>query len=136
MNVGWIGLGDMGQVIVPRLLDAGHVVVGWNRTPSKADPLVELGMTVGASPAAVAESSDVVFSPYGVLAMTPTSVPLPRMMLGSPTIPAEATSTAPSPSTSAMAVELGSPVPTNGSTGTEPCTMGHPLIMVPLLSIP
>ena len=45
-----------------RLLDAGHSVSGWNRTLSKAGPLVELGMTVGASPAAVAESSDVVFS--------------------------------------------------------------------------
>ena len=40
-RVGFIGLGDMGQVIVPRLLDAGHEVVGWNRTASKAAPLID-----------------------------------------------------------------------------------------------
>ena len=30
-----IGLGDMGQVIIPRLIESGHKVVGWNRTPGK-----------------------------------------------------------------------------------------------------
>lgn len=62
MNVGWIGLGDMGQVIVPRLIDAGHTVAGWNRTPSKADPLVDKGMVWAGTPRQVAERSEVVFS--------------------------------------------------------------------------
>ncbi len=61
-NLGFIGLGDMGQVIVPRLLAAGHQVTGWNRTPSKAAPLVELGLSTAASPREVAGRSDVVFS--------------------------------------------------------------------------
>lgn len=52
----------MGAVIVPRLLAAGYAVVGWNRTPSKANPLREAGMRWGDSPRAVAEHSDVVFS--------------------------------------------------------------------------
>jgi 3-hydroxyisobutyrate dehydrogenase-like beta-hydroxyacid dehydrogenase len=35
-QLGFIGLGNMGGGIVKRLLDAGHAVVGYNRTRSKA----------------------------------------------------------------------------------------------------
>jgi 3-hydroxyisobutyrate dehydrogenase-like beta-hydroxyacid dehydrogenase len=62
MNIGWIGLGDMGQVIVPRLIEAGHTVTGWNRTRSKSEPLVELGMGWADTPREVAAGADVVFS--------------------------------------------------------------------------
>ena len=62
MNIGFIGLGAMGQVIVPRLLAAGYRVTGWNRTADKAGPLLEQGMHWADSPAAVARASDVVFS--------------------------------------------------------------------------
>jgi 3-hydroxyisobutyrate dehydrogenase-like beta-hydroxyacid dehydrogenase len=62
MRIGWIGLGDMGQVIVPRLLEAGHEVTGWNRTAAKAEPLLAIGMQWADSPADVAAASDVVFS--------------------------------------------------------------------------
>ncbi|MER3461300.1 MAG: hypothetical protein C4303_09600, partial [candidate division GAL15 bacterium] len=43
-RVRFIGLGAMGAVSVPRLLQAGYAVVGWNRTESKARPLREAGM--------------------------------------------------------------------------------------------
>lgn len=62
MDIGWIGLGDMGQVIVPRLLEAGHRVRGWNRTIAKAEPLVALGMEVAESAADAARGADFVFS--------------------------------------------------------------------------
>lgn len=62
MNIGFIGLGAMGQVIVPRLLAAGYRVTGWNRTAGKAAPLLEQGMLGADTPAAVARASDVVFS--------------------------------------------------------------------------
>lgn len=62
MKIGWIGLGDMGQVIVPRLLEAGHEVTGWNRTATKAEPLLELGMAWADSPAGAAAASEIVFS--------------------------------------------------------------------------
>lgn len=52
----------MGQGIVPRLLDAGHRVVGWNRTASKAESLIEVGMGWGDTPREVAAATDVVFS--------------------------------------------------------------------------
>ena len=62
MKIGFVGLGAMGQVIVPRLLQAGYAVTGWNRTPGRADTLVAAGMQLADTPAAVAARSDVVFS--------------------------------------------------------------------------
>ncbi len=50
MEVGFAGLGDMGQGIVPRLIAAGHTVTGWNRTKQKAEPLFKLGMRCADSP--------------------------------------------------------------------------------------
>jgi 3-hydroxyisobutyrate dehydrogenase-like beta-hydroxyacid dehydrogenase len=62
MQIGFIGLGAMGAGIVPRLLAAGHAVTGWNRTRSKAEPLIKEGMSWADSPRAVAARSEVVFS--------------------------------------------------------------------------
>jgi len=62
VKLGWIGLGDMGHVIVPRLLAAGHEVIGWNRTPSKANHLIDQGLVWADSPREVATSCDIVFS--------------------------------------------------------------------------
>jgi 3-hydroxyisobutyrate dehydrogenase-like beta-hydroxyacid dehydrogenase len=62
MNLGFVGLGAMGQVIVPRLIAAGHTVTGWNRTRERAEPLIKLGMRFADTPRAVAESSEIVFS--------------------------------------------------------------------------
>ena len=62
MRLGWIGLGDMGNVIIPRLIAAGHEVTGWNRTPGKADDLIAHGMVLADTPRDVAAGSEVVFS--------------------------------------------------------------------------
>jgi 3-hydroxyisobutyrate dehydrogenase-like beta-hydroxyacid dehydrogenase len=61
-TLGFIGLGAMGGRMTKRLLDAGHAVVGYNRTAAKAQPLVATGMKLAASPRQVAEAADVVFS--------------------------------------------------------------------------
>ncbi len=61
-RLGFIGLGVMGGRMAKRLLDAGHSVVGYNRTRSKAQWLLDSGMAWGKSPRAVAESADVSFS--------------------------------------------------------------------------
>lgn len=45
-NIGWIGLGRMGEAMVKKLTAAGHGVTVWNRTRSKAEPLVEYGATL------------------------------------------------------------------------------------------
>jgi 3-hydroxyisobutyrate dehydrogenase len=46
LQLGWIGTGRMGSAMVSRLLRAGHDVAVYNRTRSKAEPLVELGARV------------------------------------------------------------------------------------------
>jgi 3-hydroxyisobutyrate dehydrogenase-like beta-hydroxyacid dehydrogenase len=61
-TVGFVGLGVMGGNIAVRLLNAGHVVQGYNRTAAKVTSLAELGMTVAATPRAAAQDASVVFS--------------------------------------------------------------------------
>ncbi len=60
--LGFVGLGTMGGRMARRLLDAGHTVVGWNRTSEKAKPLADRGLRLAGSPRAVAQAADVVFS--------------------------------------------------------------------------
>jgi 3-hydroxyisobutyrate dehydrogenase len=45
-QIGWIGLGRMGEAMVKRLLAAGHGVSVWNRTRSKAEPLGGYGAEI------------------------------------------------------------------------------------------
>tara|TARA_Y100000590_G_scaffold21391_1_gene24820 strand:+ start:2322 stop:3212 length:891 start_codon:yes stop_codon:yes gene_type:complete len=61
-KVGFIGLGDMGQVIVPRLLDSGHEVIGWNRSKGKSKNLEKAGMKIAKSPSDAANDVDIVLS--------------------------------------------------------------------------
>ena len=62
MNLGFIGLGAMGALIVPRLMAAGHTVTGWNRSRDKAADLITQGMRWADTPRAVAQAADIVFS--------------------------------------------------------------------------
>jgi 3-hydroxyisobutyrate dehydrogenase-like beta-hydroxyacid dehydrogenase len=62
VNLGFVGLGAMGALIVPRLMNAGHKVTGWNRSRDKAEALIQAGMGWADTPRAVAAQSDIVFS--------------------------------------------------------------------------
>jgi len=62
VQLGFVGLGAMGELIVPRLTAAGHQVTGWNRTRGKAEPLIAQGMRWADTPKSVAEASEIVFS--------------------------------------------------------------------------
>ncbi len=59
-DVGFIGTGLIGTPMVQRLLERGLSVAVWNRTPSKALPLVSEGATLAESPRALAASCDIV----------------------------------------------------------------------------
>ena len=61
-NVGFAGLGAMGAGIAQRLLDAGHGVVGWNRTRERAQALLDAGMGWAETPRELAGSVDVLFT--------------------------------------------------------------------------
>ena len=62
MQIGFVGLGAMGALIVPRLMAAGHSVTGWNRSRDKAEPLVAAGMRLAQTPRELAEQAEIVFS--------------------------------------------------------------------------
>jgi 3-hydroxyisobutyrate dehydrogenase-like beta-hydroxyacid dehydrogenase len=51
MDVGFIGLGNMGVAMARNLLRAGHSLRVYNRTKSRAEPLEKEGATVANSPA-------------------------------------------------------------------------------------
>ena len=61
-SVAVIGLGGMGSRIARRLLDAGHEVLVWNRTPAKTAPLVGLGAAAAESPADATRRSEAVIT--------------------------------------------------------------------------
>jgi len=62
MKIGVAGIGRMGAAIAERLLKHGHQVTVWNRTPAKAQALVQHGATVAASPAQLVASADIILS--------------------------------------------------------------------------
>ena len=62
MKVGFIGLGRMGTAMAQRLLQAGHEVAVFNRTPAKAKPLADAGATVVSSIREAAAFGEAVFT--------------------------------------------------------------------------
>ncbi|WP_040835512.1 NAD(P)-dependent oxidoreductase [Nocardia brevicatena] len=61
MRIAIIGLGRMGCALAERLLDRGHIVSVWNRTPGRAGTLQEQGARVMGSPDDVGDKRDAVF---------------------------------------------------------------------------
>jgi 3-hydroxyisobutyrate dehydrogenase len=62
MNIGIAGLGRMAENIGARLMDQGHTLVIWNRTPEKTKALAERGAKVVGSPAEVATQAETVIT--------------------------------------------------------------------------
>lgn len=58
MHLGFIGLGNLGQAVAGRLLDCGHSLVVWNRTPAKAE---KMPVEVAASPISAASNAKIIF---------------------------------------------------------------------------
>lgn len=57
-NIAVLGLGSMGSALARCLIDAGHSVSVWNRTPGKADDLAERGASLCASPGEAVAASE------------------------------------------------------------------------------
>ena len=62
MRVGFVGLGTMGGAMAANAARAGFEVTAWNRTPGRAAELGDLGVSIAASPSAVAAASEVVIT--------------------------------------------------------------------------
>ena len=61
MNIGFIGLGNMGHGMATNLLKAGHQITVYNRSPGKAEALVQQG-AIAARNVADASTGEVVFT--------------------------------------------------------------------------
>ncbi len=59
-RLGFVGIGLMGEAMTRRLLERGHAVTVWNLEPERLATVVPFGAVAAASPAAVAEASDIV----------------------------------------------------------------------------
>ena len=64
-RIGWIGTGVMGSSMCGHLLDAGFETTVFNRTQARAQRLLDRGARWAASPKAVAEDADVIFTIVG-----------------------------------------------------------------------
>jgi 3-hydroxyisobutyrate dehydrogenase len=62
MRIGIAGLGRMGAAIAARLIEAGHQVTVWNRSPAKATALGDAGATVAATPTELAREAEAVIT--------------------------------------------------------------------------
>ncbi|XP_075235284.1 nucleosome-destabilizing factor [Lycorma delicatula] len=62
LKFGFLGLGIMGSGIVKNLLNSGHSVIVWNRTPDKCKDFVKAGADEGLTPSDVIQAADITFS--------------------------------------------------------------------------
>jgi 3-hydroxyisobutyrate dehydrogenase len=62
MRIGIAGTGKMGSAIARRLATFGHQLTVWNRTPERAQPLVQDGMAWAATPRELAQHCELVIS--------------------------------------------------------------------------
>jgi 3-hydroxyisobutyrate dehydrogenase-like beta-hydroxyacid dehydrogenase len=62
MKVGFVGIGRMGEVMAARILEGGHTVTVYNRSPGKTDDLAKKGAAVAKDLAGAAKGHDVVIT--------------------------------------------------------------------------
>ena len=62
MRIAFLGLGKMGSAIARQLLNAGHELTVWNRTPASAEQLKGLGAKPAAIPSEAVAHAEVVFT--------------------------------------------------------------------------
>lgn len=70
MQIGWIGLGTMGEPMARNLLAAGHHLTIYNRTEAKARDLLSRGAKFAPNPAAAAADSELI----GIMVSGPDDV--------------------------------------------------------------
>ncbi len=95
MDMGFIGLGNMGAAIAGNLVARGHALRVWNRTAGKADALVAAGATAAATPGDTAACGlvvsmladdaaveQVVLGEAGILAIAPRALHVSLSTIG------------------------------------------------------
>jgi len=79
MKIAFLGLGHMGSPVAKLLLNGGHEMTVWNRTPQKARALATGGAVVAVSPADAVKTAEV------VITMLNDDATVERLVFGSET---------------------------------------------------
>jgi len=61
LNIGWIGLGNMGIPMATQLINAGYKLTIYNRSAGKEASLRALGASIASTPKDLIQSSDIIF---------------------------------------------------------------------------
>jgi 3-hydroxyisobutyrate dehydrogenase-like beta-hydroxyacid dehydrogenase len=82
MDIALLGLGRMGRELVTHLIDAGHHVTAWNRSPGPTETVGRRGASIAPSPAEAVKGADavltVLFGPDAVReTVLDASLPIP-----------------------------------------------------------
>jgi 3-hydroxyisobutyrate dehydrogenase-like beta-hydroxyacid dehydrogenase len=59
MDIAFLGLGGMGTAMARNLVEHGHTVVAWNRSPEPAKALSALGVSIGETPAVTVKHCEI-----------------------------------------------------------------------------
>ena len=62
MRIAFLGLGKMGRAVARHLLNAGHQLTVWNRTPQNAEQFTTLGAKAAETPSEAVALAEVVFT--------------------------------------------------------------------------
>jgi 3-hydroxyisobutyrate dehydrogenase len=62
LKIGIAGTGRMGAAMAQRLMNVGHEVIVWNRSPEKTKPLADAGAKVAATPRELGSACELVIS--------------------------------------------------------------------------
>jgi 3-hydroxyisobutyrate dehydrogenase len=121
LSIGWIGTGHMGAALAARIGRAGMDLTVWNRTRSKAEPLVDVGAKVADEPGRLADR-DVVFTMVSTPAdleqvvgqLLADSARAPRILVDCSTVSTEASERVRAAAAERGTAFLASPVSGNG----------------------
>ena len=101
MDIGFIGLGNMGQPMARRLIEAGHKLVVYDTRNDAVAPLIAMGAQVASSPADVAElmkkleAADIAFARVNDWELLSKHAHLRRITVGAPSGPVSMPAPAP-----------------------------------------
>jgi 3-hydroxyisobutyrate dehydrogenase len=60
MNIAFLGLGRMGRELIPHLIDAGHHVTAWNRSPGPTESVGRRGARIASTAAEAVDGAEAV----------------------------------------------------------------------------
>ena len=61
-NIAFLGTGLMGFPMAQNILKSGYNVTVWNRSPAKADPLLDFGAKIAATPTEATEGAEIIIT--------------------------------------------------------------------------